>query len=193
MSDIDDGVAEEVDSSAAPTWVNEGTEDDEMSVPGEDISAAQPIDRADVIEPAKGVTVNIKEVRLDVYTPNGQSEWRTISLKPTLVVDEKGIDGKGRYRNKHFFPRILIKVNREDYPDDFNGKFYEPRVGGAWGDYNTFLKALGFPTSPAPTNDKAFRQSLTGKKLVVDIAKDKRRAFDETKKKWVNTSSHDCQ
>lgn len=185
-------VAEEVDSDATPPWVDEGTEDDEMSLEGEDISGAQPLDRTDVIEPAKGVEVYIKGIpTLDVYTPRTATDWNKISLKVTLVVGEKGVDGKGKYKNKHLFPRLLVKVNREAYPDQFGTPFYAPRNGGAFGDYNMFLQKLGFPTSPAPTNDKKFRQSLEGRRLIIDITKDKRRAFDETKKKWVNTDEYE--
>lgn len=191
MSEFD-GVAEEVESSdSAPPWATEGTEDDDISIPGEDVSAAEPFDMSDVIEPAKGVTMTIKSVTVDKYTRQGDDDWFKMSLKPTLVVDEKGIDGKGRYKNKHFFPRILIAVNREAFPEAFAGKSYEPRVGGQWGDYNTFLKALGFPTSPAPTNDKKFRQSLIGRKIVVDITKDKRRVFDSVKNKWINSDEYE--
>lgn len=181
MPELDD-VAEEVETNeTTPPWVTQGTEDEELSVEGEDVSGAEPMDRTDVIEPAKGVTVTIKSVRLDTYTPEG-GDWHTISMKPTLVVDEKGIDGKGRYKNKHLFPRMRIKVNREAYPEDFSKPFYAPRDGGAWGDYNTFLRALGFPSRPAPTNDKKFRDSLVGRKLVIDITKDRRRVKDASGK-----------
>jgi hypothetical protein len=187
--DVATEVADEVDvnNPQTPGYAAENTEDEDLSVAGEDISGAQPLDRTDVVEPAKGVVMTIKSVTLDKYTPRDASTWNKISMKPTLVVDEAGIDGKGRYKNKHFFPRILIAVNREAYADQFSGKFYEPRVGGAFGDYNMFLKALGISTSPAPTNDKAFRKSLEGRKIIVDITKDHRRVFDEGKKKWVNS------
>jgi hypothetical protein len=184
-------VAEEVDINSPHIEPTDTTEDEDLSVAGEDVSAAQPLDRSDVVDPAKGVVMTIKSVTLDKYTPRDATDWNKISMKPTLVVDETGVDGKGRYKNKHFFPRILIAVNRDAYPDQFSGKFYEPRVGGAWGDYNTFLKALGISTSPAPTNDKAFRKSLEGRKIIVDVTKDKRRVFDETKKKWVNSDEYE--
>jgi hypothetical protein len=184
-----DEVAEEVDINEP--HVETQPEDEDISVPGENISGAEPMDRTDVIDPAKGVVCTIKSVTLDKYTPQGAQSWNKISLRPTLVVDEAGVDGKGRYKNKHFFPRILIAVNRTDYPDQFSGKFYAPVNGGAFGDYRMFLEKLGFPINPAPTNDKAFRKSLEGRKIIVDITKDKRRVFDEAKKKWVNSDEYE--
>lgn len=195
MSEFD-GVAEEVETNdATPPWATEGTEDDDISVPGEDVSAAEPFDMSDVIEPAKAVTMTIKSVTVDKYTRQGDDDWFKMNLKPTLVVDEKGVDGKGRYKNKHFFPRILIAVNRKAFGKEFEGKSYEARVGSQWGDYNQFLRALGFPTNPAPDNDKKFRQSLVGRKIIVDITKDKRRvnidpAANNGKGKWVNSDEY---
>lgn len=181
MPYTDEAVAEEV----APDYVTEGTEADETVVEGEDISGAEQMDRTDVIDAAKGVVMTIKKVVLDTYTPRGESAWNKRSLKLQLVVGPAGVDGHGRYHNKHFFPRILIAVNREDY--DFAKKWYDPGTGGAWGDYNALLKALGFNTKPAPRNDKAFRDSLVGRQIVVDITKDKKQALDNVTGKYVNT------
>jgi hypothetical protein len=181
-----DEVAEEVDD--APGWVKEGTAEDDTVIEGEDIHAAEQMERSDVIEPAKGVEVFIKSIKIDKYMPEGQSEWKLINIEPMLVVGEKGVDGKGKYKNKHFFPRVLVGVNRKayDFSQNAAGKptnYYDPS-GGAFGDYNAFLTALGFPTNPAPRNDAAFRQSLIGRKLLVDITKDRRRAKDEKTGKY---------
>lgn len=184
----DTDVAEEVDDS--PSWVKEGTEDDDIVIEGEDIHAAEQMDTSDVIDPAKGVEMYVKSVTVDTYTPNGKSDWMKISLKPMLVVGEKGVDGKGRYKNKHFFPRILIAVNRAKYDFTVNAagkptQYYTPS-GSAFGDYNAFLTALGFKTNPAPKNDKAFRASLVGRKVIVDITKKRRQAQDSSGR-YVNT------
>lgn len=167
-----------------PDWVKEGTEEDDGVVEGMDVSGAEQMDRTDVIEPAKGVVVTIKKATLDTYTPKGETEWFKRSLKLQLVVGKAGVDGKGRYHNKHFFPRILIAVNRSGGYEF--GKWYDQPNGGAWGDYNAFLSALGFPNKPAPRNDKAFRQSLVGRQLIVDITKDRRQALDNATGKYVN-------
>src|SRR3977135_3172088 len=91
-----------------PGFVKEDTEDDDTVVEGEDVSGAEQMERSDVIDHAKGVVMSIKKATLDTYTPQGESDWFKRSLKLQLVVGPAGVDGKGRYKNKHFFPRILI-------------------------------------------------------------------------------------
>jgi hypothetical protein len=184
--DNDDDVAEEVEDT--PAWVKEGTSEDDTVIEGEDIHAAEQMSRSDVIEPAKDVEMVIKSIKVDKYTPEGKSDWKLINIEPMLVVGEKGVDGKGKYKNKHFFPRILVGVNRKayDFSKNADGKatnYYEPS-GSAFGDYNAFLTALGFPTNPAPRNDAAFRQSLVGRRILVDITKDRRRAKDNITGKY---------
>lgn len=180
MTDVTD-VAEEVDET--PPWVKEGTEDDDVVIAGEDVSQAEAMSNEDFIEPAKGVTFEITKAVLDTYTPRDETSWMKRSLKLFVAIDKAGVDGKGRYARKVFFPRILIQVNREDF--DFTKDWYKPKSGGAWGEYNELLTALGFPNNPAPTNDKAFRASLVGRKFMADISKDKRQAYDQSKGKYV--------
>lgn len=188
MAYTDDEVAEEVDDM--PESLKEGMDDEDNFVAeGEDIHAAESMERSDVIEPVKGVEMYIKSIKLDVYTPDGETEWKLANLEPMLVVGEKGVDGKGKYKNKHFFPRILSAVNRKAYDFSKNAagketKYYQPD-GAGFGDYNAFLTALGFPTSPAPRNDAAFRKSLVGRKLIVDVTKDRKQAKDNVTGKYV--------
>lgn len=189
MPTFDDDVAEEVEET--PSWVKEGTEEDDIVIEGENISAAEQMERSDVIEPARGVEMTIKSCTVDSYTPQGEEEWQKMNIKPMLVVGEKGVDGKGRYKNKHFFPRILVSVNKKAYPDKFTKDWWQPPAGGAYGDYTAFLTALGFPTNPAPRNDKAFRESLKGRKLIVDITKERRQVYDNVKQKYVNTDEYE--
>lgn len=196
MADEDNDIAEEIDEPA-PDWTKEGTEEDDISIDGEDISKAEQMERSDVIEPAKNVEMIIKSIKVDKYTPEGKNDWRLINIEPMLVVGEKGVDGKGKYKNKHFFPRILVAVNRAsseyDWAHNAQGKpsdFYSPS-GGAFGDYNAFLTALGFKTSPAPKNDAAFRQSLVGRKILVDITKDRKRVKDNVTGKYTYVDEYE--
>lgn len=182
MPEVEDEVAEEVDIND-PTLSPTDNSSDEVEIPGEDVSEAQPMSDEDWIEPAKGVTFEVVKAMIDTYTPKDKTDWMKRSLKLYVQVDKAGVDGKGRYARKMFFPRILVQVNREDY--DFTKDWYKPKTGGAWGEYNELLTALGFPTSPAPKNDKAFRDSLIGKKFMADISKDKRQTYDQTTKKYV--------
>lgn len=187
--DYGDEVAEEVEET--PGWVREGTEDDDIVIEGEDISKAEQMDRTDVIDPARSVEVIIKSVTVDQYTPKGESDWKFTSIKPMLVIGEKGVDGKGRYKGKYLFPRILVKVNKKAYPKDFQKPWWEAPAGGAYGDYNAFLTALGFSTNPAPRNDKAFRDSLRNRRLIIDITKEKREVKDNVTGKYVKTDEYE--
>lgn len=181
-----DQEAEEVDDM--PASLKEGTEDDETIIEGEDISGAQPMaGNEDWMEPVKGVTFEIVKAALDTYTPDVNSEWKSHSLKLQVQITKDGIDGKGKYARKTFFPgqngRILIAINRNAYDFTVNAQgnptdWYKLN-GGAFGDYNEWLKALGFPSNPAPRNDKAFRKSLVGRKVVADITKEKREVYDK--------------
>lgn len=196
MPEMDyDGVAQEVDDT--PGWVKEGTEEDDFVAEGEDIHAAEQMERSDVIEPVKGVEVYIKSIRLNVYTPDDKKDWKVARLEPMIVISEKGVDGKGRYKNKHFFPSLICAVNRASKEYDFSvnaqGKattYWQPG-GNAFGDYNAFLTALGIKTSPAPKNDAAFRKSLVNRKLIVDITKDRKQVKDNVTGKYVYVNEYE--
>lgn len=186
-----DEVAEEVDDM--PDSLKEGTEEDETVIEGEDVSEAHGMSNEDWIEPAKGVTFEITKAFLDTYSPEG-GEWKSRSLKLYVAVTKEGIDGKGKYARKVFFPgnngRILVAVNRDayDFSLNANGKptqWYQPKTGGAFGEYNELLTALKFPNNPAPRNDKAFRDSLVGMKFMADITKEKREVYDKAAGKSV--------
>lgn len=181
MAYTDEEVAEEVDDM--PASLKEGMEDDEIEIPGEDVSQAEAMSSEDYIEPAKGVVFEITKVLIDTYTPKDKTEWMKRSLKLYVAVDKNGVDGKGKYARKVFFPRILVQVNRDDY--DFTKDWYKPKSGGAWGEYNELLTALSFPNNPAPKNDAAFRKSLVGRKFMADISKDKRQAYDQKAGKYI--------
>lgn len=211
--------AEEV----TPGWVTEGTADDEavLDEGGEDVSEAKPMERSEVIDAAKGVTFVItnalpeRNIPKKEYGPNnltgykddpktGEPAWRTASLALWLQIDKGGTDGKGKNKGRMFFPRspgangIIVAVNRNVYDFSINSQgkpttWYAPKVGGAFGEYNQILAALGFDPKKTPKNDAAFRKSLIGRKIVADITKDRAEIYDEAKGKsvkskdeWVN-------
>lgn len=209
MADLEDDdraddVAEEIDD--APDWVKEGTEEDDFEAEGEDISKAeQMVGGSDVIDPAKDVEFVIKQVKVDKYVPkdsegakygaDNTAQWKTARLEVWLAVGPKGVDGKGKYKNKMFFPRIGFAVNRAAYDFSVNAQgkpttFYEPN-GGFFGDYNAFLVALGYKTSPAPKNDAAFRKALVGRTLVADIEKDRKQVKNKTTGKYERVNEYE--
>lgn len=182
MPEEEDDVATEVDINDPPAFVTEGTEDDEIEIGGRDVSKAHRADFSDWIEPAKDVVFTITKAVIDTYTPKDKNDWKTRSLKLYLKVDKAGVDGKGRYAGKVFFPRILVDINTDAYDFSKNAqgkptKWYEPE-GDAWGDQNAVFSALGFPTNPTPPNTKAFRDALVGKKLMANIDKKHRQVKD---------------
>lgn len=217
VADVTDEETEAVEEEAAPGWVTEGTADDEavLDEGGEDVSEAKPMERADVIDAAKGVTFVITNALPEFYIPKkewsptnlggykddpktGEPAWRTASITLWLQIDKGGVDGKGKYAGKMFFPRIMVSVNRAVYDFSVNAQgkpttWYAPKVGGAFGEYNLILAALGFDSKKTPKNDNAFRKSLIKRKLVADITKDRAEVYDaekgksvKSKDEWVN-------
>lgn len=187
-------VAEEVDDT--PAWVKEGTEEDDFTAEGEDISKAeQMVGGSDVLEPVNGVEMKITQVKVDKYVPEGKEDWKTARMEVWLVIGPKGIDGKGKYANKHFFPRLGFAVNRGayDFSTNAQGKpttFYDP-TGGFFGDYNAFLQALGFKTNPAPKNDAAFRKELIGRTLTVNVKKDRKQVKNSSTGKYERVNEYE--
>lgn len=206
VNEYDDSneVAEEIDDT--PTWVKEGTEEDDFAAEGEDVSKAeQMVGGSDVIEPCNDVELIIKSVKVDKYVPeekdggkygpDDQLQWKTARMELMLVVGPKGTDGKGKYKNKHFFPRIGFAVNRGVYDFSTNaaGKptnYYDPS-GGFFGDYNAFLVGLGFKTSPAPKNDSEFRKALVGKSVLVDVKKDRKQVKNKQTNKYERVDEYE--
>lgn len=182
--------AEEIES--VPAFVTEGTSDDDIEIEGEDISAAESGSLTDWVEPAKDVVFEITSATINTYTPKtaDADAWKSRSLKLYLKVDKAGIDGKGKYAGKVFFPNsagnvfgLLVAVNRDDYDFTVNAQgkpteWYAPGSGGAFAGYKEYLEALGFPTNPSPKNTKEFRASLIGRKVMGNIDKKARQVLD---------------
>ena len=130
-----------------------GTEEDDFSVEGEDVSKAeQMVGGSDVIEPVNDVELVIKSLRVDKYVPDGETEWKTARMELMLVVGPKGTDGKGKYKNKHFFPRIGFAVNRGAYDFSTNaaGKatnYYDPSGGSL---ATTMRSSWAWDSKPIP-------------------------------------------
>lgn len=182
-----DDVAEEVDINNP---VIEGTEDEDIEIPGEDISQAEATGGKDYVEPAKDVVFEITKASINTYTPKDKSDWKSRSLKLYLKVDKSGVDGKGKYAGKVFFPNsagnvfgFLVAVNRDAYDFTKNAQgnptqWYTPKTGGAFAGYKDLLTALGLPTNPTPTINKAFLESLIGKKVMGNIDKKHRQVSE---------------
>lgn len=178
-----------------PPWVKEGTASDDDDIGGEDISAAKPMEpRSEWIEPAKGVLFTIEKVVIETFTPKDEEVWKHKKMNVYLKIAD-GIKYPGNpkpvYKGKMLFQRMFVAVNRQaekdgvyDFSVNAQGKptdYWSPS-GGAFGEYSAFLKAMGLPTSPAPRNDKAFRDALVGRQIVYDIEKVQKEEWDSKTK-----------
>lgn len=187
-------------AGSPPPWVNEGTQDDDDVIPGgQDISKAKPMEpRAEWIDPAKGVLFSIAKAVIDTRFPKDKDVWRSKEMNIWLQIKDGIVYKKGeppKYKNKMFFHRVTVAVNRAvdpatnkpyyDFSKNAKGEattWWEPS-GGAFGEYNQFLQAMGFNTAAIPTNDKAFRQALVGRTVFYDVEKVPAEKYNPSTKK----------
>jgi hypothetical protein len=168
---------------ADPDWVTEGDEDIEVG----DLSAA-PED--DVLPTMRNVVFEVKKATLDTQEfklEDGSKEWAKKNLHIQLNVGPEGAgepkeDGTPRYVNKAFHTNLLLKVNKDDFPDAFKYDKYAPD-GKAWTNTKTFYRAMGGdPKSVQIT--RQFRDDIVGKFVKADIVKRAKRA--QVDGQWVD-------
>jgi len=197
------GAAAAPAGDGTPDWVKEGTTEDEDDIPSQAVAGAKPMEPfGDWVEPAKGVELEIVKAVVETYVPRDESEWKFKQMNVHLKV-KNGITYKAgqkpMYKGKMFFHRFYVAVNRAaeqagvyDFSKNAQGKptvFWDvPRkgddkAGQAWGDYNEFLVALGFPTDGSLRNNKSFRDSLVGRGIIYDIDKDKKEEYNRQTEK----------
>lgn len=138
----------------------------------------------DVIEPFKRVRFNIRKASVRPYIKKDETIWRKKFLALDLAVTSEGVDGEGKYANKHLFQDLLLTANVGEFPE-LDTEHYRTK---ARFDIKVFLKAMGFdPAAPPRINDD-FLVELTGKDVYADIT---RRAIQsppaEQGGKWVDT------
>jgi hypothetical protein len=138
----------------------------------------------DVIEPAKRVRFEIRKATVRPYVKQGESEWRKKFLALDLVVGSEGVDGEGKYANKHFFQDLLLVANVKEFPD-LDTENYRTK---ARFDTKVFLKAMGYdPAAPPKINDD-FLVGLGGREVIADITRREiQTAPTEAGGKWVGT------
>lgn len=161
-----------------PDWVNEGDEDVEVG----DLSA---VPERDVIETARKVLCEIRNAKLDTQEYKLEDEsraWAKRNLSLQLVVAE-GVDGNGKYKGKVFFPRLLLQVNRDEFPDAFQYDKYDAANGKAFRPIKQFYSAMGGDVKTISIT-RQYREQLAGRQVYVDIVKKvKRRKEGE---EWVD-------
>lgn len=138
----------------------------------------------DVIDPAKKVRFEIRKVSVRPYMKTGESEWRKKFLALDLVVGSDGVDGQGKYANKHFFQDLLLVANTSHYPELDTENY---RTKGRF-EMKVFLKAMGYdPAAPPRINDD-FLVGLTGREVYADITRREiQNPPGEQGGKWIGT------
>lgn len=121
----------------------------------------------DVIDPAPKVRFEVRRASVRPYQKQDETTWRKKFLSLDLVVTSDGINGEGKYANKHFFQDELLLANVSDFPElDTDHYKTKARFG-----FKTFLKAMGYdPAAPPRINDE-FLSSITGREVIADITK----------------------
>ena len=122
---------------------------------------------SDVIEPFRKVRFEIRKASVRPYQKDGESSWRKKFLALDLAVTSDGVDGNGKYANKHFFPDLLLVANTSDYPE-LDTEHYRTK---ARFDTKVFLKAMGFDPAKPPRINDDFLIGLSGREVFGDITR----------------------
>ena len=172
-------------SEAEPLDYGESDSESGFSVTDEvDVGDLSTQQGNDVIDPHRKVRFEIRKVAVRPYTKEGESSWRKKFLSLDIAVTSEGVDGEGKYANKHFFPDLLLVANVNDYPE-LDTEHYKTK---ARFDTKVFLKAMGFdPAKPPRINDE-FLISLAGREVFADITRrEVQQAPSEPGGKWTRT------
>lgn len=138
----------------------------------------------DVIDPQRKVRFVIRKASVRPYQKDGESSWRKKFLALDIAVSGEGVDGEGKYKNKHFFPDLLLVANTSHYPE-LDTEHYRTK---ARFDTKVFLKAMGFdPAAPPKINDE-FLIGLNEREVYADITRREiQQAPGEGETKWKGT------
>lgn len=121
----------------------------------------------DVIDAFPRVRFEVRKATVRPYIKHDESTWRKKFLALDLVVGPLGVDGDGKYANKHLFQDELLVANTEDFPELATDHYKTKARFG----FKQLLKAMGFdPATPPRINDE-FLNELIGREVVGDIAK----------------------
>lgn len=121
----------------------------------------------DVIEPVSRVPFTIKKasIRKQYADPNDKSSTVEVTrLVIDAAISADGVDGEGKYANKHLFSELILTFNRETHTGDWWLK-------KSRGPTKQFLQALGYDPAEPPTIDADFLGELGGREFIADIRK----------------------
>lgn len=142
---------------------------------------------SDVIDPQKQVRFEIRKASVRDYTKRDETEWRKKFLALDLVVTSDGVDGEGKYANKHFFTDLLLVANTTSFPE-LDTDHYKTK---ARFDFKTFLKAMGFDPAKPPRINDDFLTGLVERNVIADIQKKEiQNPPSEQGGKWIGTGEY---
>lgn len=138
----------------------------------------------DVIDPASKVRFEVRRASVRPYQKQDEDTWRKKFLSLDLVVTSDGVNGEGKYANKHFFQDELLVANVDAFPE-LNTDHYKQKARFG---LKTFLKAMGYdPAAPPRINDD-FLTEITGREVIADITRREiQTAPTEPGGKWIGT------
>lgn len=125
----------------------------------------------EVLDPASRVPFTIKKASIRTQHENPQDSSTTWTFR-RLVIDaaigDAGVDGDGKYTNKHLFSELLLQFNAGDFPERFASDWWKKQSRGGT---KQFFVALGFDAAALPAINTDFLAELVGRDFIADIKK----------------------
>lgn len=116
---------------------------------------------SDVMDPFRKVPFVIKKAQVRRQKDDdGTVQVTRLSIDAAIGAD--GVDGEGKYANKHLFTDLVLSFNKETH----TGEWWEKRSRGPT---KQFFMALGYDPAALPRIDQEFLDELGGKEFVADI------------------------
>jgi hypothetical protein len=143
----------------------------------------------DTIDKASRVRFEIRKASVRPYMKKDETVWRKKFLALDLVVGPLGVDGEGKYANKHFFQDLLLVANvGSGGYEELNTEHYKTKARFP---VKQFFKAMGYdPAAPPRINDE-WLESLLTREVVADIQKKEIQSSPaEAGGKWVGTGEY---
>ncbi len=123
----------------------------------------------EAMEPATRVPFIIKKATVRTQHEDSKdmsSPWTIKRLSVDVAIQADGVDGEGKYANKHLFPELVLAFNVSDFPERFGSDWWKKSSRGPT---KEFFVALGYDPKSLPAIDADFLTELSGKEFIADI------------------------
>lgn len=125
----------------------------------------------EVLDPAPRVPFTIKKASIRVQhedPKDNSSPWTFRRLVIDAAIGTDGVDGEGKYANKHLFSELLLQYNAAEFPERFASDWWKKQSRGLT---KQFFVSQGFDVAALPTIDADFLSGLVGRDFRADIKK----------------------